>query len=348
MRICTIATYFFSLIAILIACNSDTDRNGRPIPNVSNIKINLQLDRFDEDLWSIDTNQLADGVSFLEKKYPDFAPLLFNRILKNPQNPKETSAEILGSLIRPLEMRGLKDSVNRVFGDFSSEKKELARLCQFYKFYFPNKPVPRFLAVNTGYGYGVFPVSDSLFCFSTEFFLGENHPAYREMLDLPEYIRERMDKKYLAAQVAESFATDLAGPPTGRRLLDEMFANGKAYFVKECLIPESPDSIKWGFTQKQVEWALQNELEIWSYLLQEKLLYSTDREKFKKLTGESPNAGDSPPALREAPGRVANWLGYRIVCAWMRRHPQASLDELLVQNDPQKFLEAAKYKPKKQ
>ena len=119
MRISTIATTFFSFIVFLIACNPDSDRSGRPVPDVSGIKINLQFDRFDEDLWSVDTNRLDDGVSFLEKKHPDFAPLLFERILKNPQNPKETAAEILGSLVRPIQMRNLKDSVNRVFGEDS-------------------------------------------------------------------------------------------------------------------------------------------------------------------------------------------------------------------------------------
>lgn len=346
MPICKKAAPFFLFLLFLNACTTESDPNRRPVPDVSGVKIDLQFDRFDEDLWKTDTNRLADGADFLQKKYPDFAPILFERILKNPQNPKETAADILGSLVRPPEMRRLKDSVELVFGDFSKEKKELALLGQFHKFYFPNKPFPRFLVVNTGYGFGAFPVSDSLFCISAEFFLGENHPAYRQLLELPDYIRARMDKKYLVAQVAESFATELAGPPAGRRLLDEMFANGKAYFIKESLIPESPDSIKWGFTQKQADWCRENELEIWSYLLQQKLLYSTDRDKFKKLTGESPNAGDSPAALREAPGRVANWLGYRFVSAWMRRHPKASLEDLMLEKDPQKFLEAAKYKPK--
>ncbi len=337
-----------SFFILFNACRSGGGDDSRPVPDVSKIKVNIQLDRFDLDLWAVDTNRLADGVAFLEKKYPDFAPVLFNQILKNPRDPKEKPEQILASLVLPPEMRGLKDSVERAFGDFSKEKKELARLCQYYRHYFPGKPVPRFLVVSTGYGYGAFPVSDSLFCLSPEFFLGENHPAYRTMLDLPDFIRRRMDPKYLTSQVAESLAADAVGPPSGgRKLLDEIFWNGKAWFAKDALLPEAPDSIKWGFTQKQMDWCRQNELEIWSYILDKKLLYSTERDKFKKLTGESPNAGDDPPALREAPGRVANWLGYRICCAWMRRHPGMKLDDLLAQRDPQKFLEEARYKPAK-
>jgi hypothetical protein len=347
MRFSKITFFLFSFSFFFTACGDDDTARSRPTPDVSTIKIDLQLQHFDQDLWPIDTNQLVGGVDFLMKKHPEFTTILLKNILRDPRNPKETDAEILGSLLRPSEFRGLKDSISAIFGDYSTEKKELTRLMQFYHYYFPQKTIPKFLTVFTGYGYGAFPVSDSLFCIGSEFFLGENHPPYTQLLDLPAYVQTRMNKKYVVSQVAEALALDVVSEPKGARLFDEMFANGKAFYLKDCLLPETPDSIKWGFNQSQLDWCKQNELEVWSYLLQQKLLYATDRKKFRKLIEESPNAGDSPPALRDAPGRVGNWLGYRIVGAWMRRHPTADLAELLAQNDPQKFLEAARYKPKK-
>jgi hypothetical protein len=156
-----------------------------------------------------------------------------------------------------------------------------------------------------------------------------------------------MDTKYMASQVAESLASDVVPTANTTCLLDEMIQNGKIFYVKESLIPHEPDSIKWGFSAAQVKWCEENEQEIWSYLLQKKLLFETDRNKFRKLVEESPNAGDSPPALREAPGRVGNWLGYRIVSAWARRHPGDNLQAIFAQRDARKLLEEAKYKPKK-
>lgn len=342
-----IAAFAILSVCLFVACNGGDDQNRRPVPDVSDIKIDLKIGRFDQDLWAIDTSKLTEAVAFLEKKYPVFTPVLLNQILLDPRNPKESSESRLAALLHSPGFQTLRDSIQLVYGDFKTEQKGLTRLFQFHQYYFPERPIPEILTVFTGYGYGAFPVSDSLFCLGLEFFLGQNHPNYRLLLDLPEFVRVRMNKKYAVSQVAEAIALDHVGAPGGSRLLDEMVANGKAWYLKDCLLPEAPDSIKWGFSQQQIDWCRENELEIWSYILQEKLLYATDRKKFRKLVEESPNAGDSPPALRDAPGRVANWLGFRIVCSFMKRHPQLDLRGLLLEKDSQKLLEAARYKPRK-
>ena len=58
---------------------------------------------------------------------------------------------------------------------------------------------------------------------------------------------------------------------------------------------------------------------MWARLLTQNLLYSTDFGKFKKLVTPSPNA---PVVFQEAPGEVGNWLGWQIVKAYVKRHPE--------------------------
>jgi hypothetical protein len=50
----------------------------------------------------------------------------------------------------------------------------------------------------------------------------------------------------------------------------------------------------------------------------------------------------------EAPGEIGNWMGLQIVRAYMLRHPDTSLDQLLAMQDAQQLLEASRYKPKRQ
>ena len=47
----------------------------------------------------------------------------------------------------------------------------------------------------------------------------------------------------------------------------------------------------------------------------------------------------------EAPGRTANFVGWRIVREYMQRHPQASMEDLLAVEDAQELLDRSRYKP---
>ncbi|HMV22782.1 MAG TPA: hypothetical protein PKA71_00510, partial [Saprospiraceae bacterium] len=76
----------------------------------------------------------------------------------------------------------------------------------------------------------------------------------------------------------------------------------------------------------------------------ENLLYNEDYQKIRKYIEYSPNAPGMPA---EAPGKTANWIGERIIAAYMKNNPGMTMDGLLRQNDAQKILEMSKYKPRR-
>jgi hypothetical protein len=80
-------------------------------------------------------------------------------------------------------------------------------------------------------------------------------------------------------------------------------------------------------------------------MLDQNLLYSADYTKIRKLVEPSPNA---PAVFQEAPGEIGNWMGLQIIKSYMKRNPNTTIDELLNFKDAQKFLELAKYKPKRE
>src|SRR5512146_1238871 len=58
------------LMMSFFSCN-----NSRNAPDVSDIKMDIQIRRFDRDFFSEDTLQLAQSLEQLKRKYPDFLPL---------------------------------------------------------------------------------------------------------------------------------------------------------------------------------------------------------------------------------------------------------------------------------
>lgn len=312
-------------------------------PDVSGIEVSVKIRRFDQAVFGIDTNQMPAAMARLQAEYPALLPLFAGEIIHDRSNPDETPEQALRYFVTTPELRHLYDTVQQVYADLSGLEKTLTPMFQRYRYYFPQKPVPEVVAMVSEFATDAFTAGDSLCGIGLDMFLGEHYPGYDPEI-FPAYIRRQFQREYIPVRLARALAQNLADAPPGNRLLDLMLYNGKSLYIADLLLPDTPDSLKMGYTRAQVEGCQANEQALWARLLEQNLLYSTDFNTFRKLVTPSPNA---PVAFAEAPGEVGNWLGWQIVRAYMSRNPDTSLPDLLRMNDSQQFLEKAKYKPRR-
>lgn len=330
---------FFASVLLLTACNND--RNG---PNVSGIQVDVKINRFDQELFAIDTNNLQNGITTLRQQHPEMFRVFTENIIHDQTNPAETPDQAIGNFIKSVPIRKLNDTVQQVYGDLKWLERDLSQLFRYYKYYFPKKPVPAVNAIVSEFSVDAFTYGDSLCGIGLDLYLGENFPGYNPEI-FPAFIRRQFNQDYIQIRLAKALAQNCFGEiPPGNHLLDMMLYNGKMLYIVDHLLPAVPDSMKMGYTREQMEGCYANEQAVWARLLSQNLLYSTDFGEFRKLITPSPNA---PVVFQEAPGEVGNWLGWQIVDAYMKRHPETGMEELLHLTDSQKFLEAAKYKPKR-
>ena len=341
MKLRTLFSLVF-LFAVLVftACGDD---NRTPRPDVSDIKVELQLLRFEQDIFALDTTDMQMEMQGLLGKYPVMLPLFCNEIIHDQSNPSETPREALTGFITVPQVRHLYDTVQQVYGDLRWLEKDLQKMFQYHRYYFPQKPVPQVVTMISEFATDAFTAGDSLCGIGLDMFLGENYPGYNPDV-FPYFMRRQFQKDYIVVRLAKAVAQNHADAPSGRRLLDLMLHNGKQLYLADCILPDVADSLKMGYTRTQMEGCYTNEAEVWARLLSEKLLYSTDFDKFRKLVTPSPNA---PIIFQEAPGEIGNWVGLQIVRAYLKRYPETTMEQLLQMNDSQKFLELAKYKPRR-
>lgn len=324
-------------------CGSDSSQNA---PDVSDIKLDIKISRFDQDLFALDTGNLEAGMQQLAQKYPEMLPLFAVNIIHDMTNPDETPVQAVRGFLSAPEVRHLYDTVQQVYGDLRWLERDLTQMFKYYKYYFPEKPVPEVTAIISEFATDAFTAGDSLCGIGLDMFLGENYPAYFSNENTaPAYIRRQFQKDYITVRLAKAIAQNLADAPPGERLLDQMLHNGKMLYIVDCLLPAIPDSLKMGYTREQMEGSYANEQGVWARLLEQNLLYSTDARKLRKLVSPSPNA---PVVFQEAPGEIGNWIGWQIVEAYMKRYPNTTMQELLNFSDAQKFLELSKYKPRRE
>jgi len=328
-------------LCLLSACRDDPARH---LPDVSNIPVEIKLQRFEQDFFRLDTNNLAAGVLQLTAKYPVLFPVFAQEIIRDRTNPQETPLEAVSGFLHAPEVYHLNDTVQQLYGDLGWLEQDLTQMFQYYKYYFPRNPVPKVATIISEFGTDAFIISDSLYGIGLDMYLGENFPGYNPEI-FPDYIRRQFSRAYMPVRLAKVVAQNAMTTAPGQRLLEVMLYNGKQLYVVDCLLPQVPDSLKMGYTSAQMMGTEANEQAVWARILTQNLLYSTDADQFKKLVTPSPNA---PIAFQEAPGEIGNWLGWQIVKAYMKRHPETKMEQLLNFSDAQKFLEQAKYKPKRQ
>ena len=337
-----LSNFRFFLFLIVCLCgfclSSCFEDKNKHIPDVSNIKTDLKFRHFENDLFSIDTTNTTAGMHQLDSLYPNFfREIYLSKIIPALQNP-----QIFDLFIKTPQIRQLYDTTQIVLGDMAPYKNDLDQAFRFYKNYFPEAAVPEIITFISEYSLGNF-VADGMVGIGLDFSLGSNYSRYNPSF-FPAYIRRSMNKEHLVSKTMEAVAGDLVGEIEGDRLLDYMIHNGRKYYVLDLLLPHAADSLLLQYSGTQMKWLEDNELQIWSHFIGEDLLYSTRYKDIRKLVDYSPNAPGMPP---EAPGRTANWVGWKIVEAYMDRHPEVTPAELLKTKDSQKILDGSKYKPRR-
>lgn len=315
-----------------------TEDKGKNIPDVSHIDVDLNIKHFENDVFTLDTNQITPSLEKLDEQYPIFLKEVFlGRILPVLQDTSNLKL-FLGSpgIIK------LRDTVNTVFGDFEMEKDQLENMFRFYNYHFPERKIPEIITFISEYTLGSFTYEDEILGIGLDFYLGADYPNYNPNY-FPKYIKRTMTRNHLLTKTAETLANDIVGQPAGDRMLDIMVNNGKVLYVMDALLPRVADSLKLAYTQEQVNWCKENETQMWAYFLGEDLLYSTNRNDIRKLVDHSPH---SPGMPDDAPGRTGNYVGWQIVKNYMKRNPDKSINDLINMTDAQLILEQAKYRPR--
>ena len=59
--------YIIAIFMLILSCNSHKEK-----PDVSHIKVDVSIDRFEADFFTVDTTQMEAALAGLQKKYPRF------------------------------------------------------------------------------------------------------------------------------------------------------------------------------------------------------------------------------------------------------------------------------------
>jgi hypothetical protein len=342
-----ICSFLFSIL-LITACN-----NKKNVPDVSDIKVDLAVQRFDEDFFAIDTNQAENNINSLNTKYPTLLPVFLQTIVGVTDN---AGLKNFYRLYKPVF-----DSSQKLYSNFEPVEKQIEQAFRYVKYYFPSYKLPATIfpvvgAMNSIQDLARMANGDytpnfmgaDFIGISLQFYLGQNFSLYRNEYFInkvaPLYRSRRFAKEYIISDVVKLVTEDIFPDQSkGKPFIEQVIEKGKQWWLLDKFLPETEDSVKTGYTQQQLDWCNENEGLIWSYIVKNEDLYSVNPVTIQTYIGEAPFTQGFSQEL--SPGNIGQWIGWQIVKKFVGNNRNMKPEEIM-QTLPEKILEEAKYKPK--
>ena len=333
---------FFFICFTALSCNN------KKIPDISKIKLSIPIERFDQELDQLNPDSLAFKAPGLRKKYTWFYDDYMENIINAGSTQDTSYYRNLHTILLNKDYHELKSTVASTFLDLKKQNEELNQAFRYIRYYYPKQKFPRIISFISGFAIQT-PIGNDYIGIGLDMFLGKNgdrfYPALRQ--SIPQYISRRFTPAHISPRIIETFIREDMFPENDndQTLLSKMVYNGKILYFMDSVLPELNDSLKIGYTAEQQQWCTDYESSIWAYFLENKLLFNTDYLKIQKYLAEAPFTPGLGDNSKSAP-KLAIWTGWQIVRQYMKKHPELSLPQLMLEADAQKILAESKYKPR--
>ena len=323
----------------LLVLSCKTKKN---VPDVSGIKISLSTERFEKDFFAIDTFHIDASLQALNQKYPGFTKdFLFNILGASPNNPEKNIRAFIASY------QSMNQAAVKRITNFTAIEQEIKQGLQFVHFYFPSYKLPQklitFIGPVNSYGNIITP---NALAVGLQMYMGKDYPLYLSEMGqqmYPAFISRRFEPAYIPVNCIKNIIDDMyPSNSMGRPLVEQMVEAGKRVQLLSMLLPYTADTLLTGYTKQQLAGCFESEKNIWSFFVQNDLLYNADPNMSRDYMNDGPNT----PALGDAsPGNIGQFVGMQIVAKWMEKKKDLTPEQLM-KTPAKQIFDEAKYKPK--
>jgi len=328
---------FITGIALLL-CGC---RNNSLDVDVSGIDLNIELERFDRDLFEMDQDTMDGAIGALYKHYDDFFDVFNVHVISIGQASSRIYSSYLSMFINDPTNREVYEYTKQVYSATTEIEAELSNGFRHYLYHYPDSVPPRVVAYVSRFNQGLFTVGHFVGV-GLDQYLGSDCSYYQQM-GTPIYLAQKKEPARVSVDVMYAWATQLY--PYNDSLdnvLSRMIYHGQLAWFVGAMYPELEERLNMGFTDDQMKWCRNNEKQMWTHLVEEKLLFSTDPMNIRKLVEDAPYTRFF---TSESPGRAAVWQGWQIISAFAERNPKLNVHQVMSQRNYQELLRLSRYNP---
>lgn len=335
---CPATVIYLSTILLVTACGDGSHTAVEP-----SVDLDLRIERLDQDLFNSANDTTGNFNLKLYATYGPFYKEYVERILQAaPVDDPRLPIALTQFTLNP-DWKALQQRADSVLGDMEPQRAEFERAFERLITFFPDSLVPRLIAFNSGFNYGVTP-TDSVLGIGVEWFVARGSGVESMLAPdvFPQYMKDRMRPEMLVPSAVKGWLqVHYTKDVRGEDLLTNLVEIGKVMYLLDALLPETNPALTFAFTDEQLKWCEDNEFNVWKELIANQQLYSKKTDDIDRLLNDGPFTNGFP---RESPGHIGEWIGYRLVKSYMKDHSDVPMAQLFRNTDPQSVLKS--YKPR--
>ena len=327
---------FFSIF--IIGCNSHPWE-----VELGEKTADLGWQRFDLELFQLGEDGFTQGeIDQLQTNYPKLFPLYMQAIMRFGPVEDPNGLETLSQFTSDQNILELFEAVQLAYPeeDLNEELALIEKGLLRYQHFFPERDIPKVKSMISAFTYST-AVDDSLLIISLDNYLGKDFKFYPEA-GIPEYKSRHFSREYMVSDALKAWLMTDFQSSQAQNLLEQMIYQGKIIYLLYAFLPELDEHILLNYEKEQLLWCRENAEDVWAHFLEMELLFTTENYQIRKYLGDAPFIAGFPEG---SPGRVAQWLGYEIVKAYMQRNKGRTLPQLMQIEDANQILQQSKYKP---
>ncbi|MDR3285942.1 MAG: hypothetical protein LBT27_00690, partial [Prevotellaceae bacterium] len=188
--------YILFMICAIVAC-----KGAKKIPNVDNINVNVEIVRFDKDIFSI------NDADILREKYGSFFDNFCDFVIGvgTPDNVdfQDNFNSFRNDSIVLLAQNKAAEMLNNYESTLNAD---LTQAFKFYKYYFPENAIPQIYIYTSGFNHSLI-IGENIIGIGMDKFLGSDEDIYKS-LGFSNYLIQNMKKERIVCEVAGTVAVD--------------------------------------------------------------------------------------------------------------------------------------------
>lgn len=332
---------FYSLLSLAtVSCNNNSG------PDVSKVPVDIKIDRFEQAFFKTDSNNVMPGLRDVQKQFPYFIDDFTENILGAGTISDTNKTLIKATSQFVSSYQPVNNFLQKKYSDLSWLKGELKDAFQHVEYYFPKYKTPRIVTFVGPFDAPGVAITPQALAIGLQAYAGSDYPFYLSQQGqeiFPTYISRRFDKQYMTVNCMKAVSEDLYADRSGAlSLIEQMVEKGKRWYLLDKFLPSVNDSLKTGFTTKQLQWCKENEGNMWNFLLQQSDIFTTEQSQIQLYIGEGPTTQVFPG---DSPGNIGQWLGWQIVKTYVSKNPSLTPQQVM-QTDAKTIFNESKYKPR--
>ncbi|WP_082140584.1 gliding motility protein GldB [Chryseobacterium sp. FH2] len=243
------------------------------------------------------------------------------------------------------EIKIYKEAIAKI--DQKKLQKDLQELFSHIKYYFPQFKSPKVFLFSSALQMVQDPIfydpKENFLFIDVTGFMGENNANYK---GLEMYFQKSMNPQNIVPKVSQIFAENaVPDSPDHQKFIDQLVLNGKIMILQDAFLPNFPDYLKMNYTQKQYDWTVANEANIWNYFVENNLIFGDDHRLIERFISPGPFSKFYTEIDNESSPQVGIFTGWQICKEYFRQKPDTKLQDFL-KMDATTIFNQSGYKPK--